>query len=419
MKCQLLMTGNELITGVTTDTNATWMAERLHTIGITVQKKVTIGDKLSDLEEEIRCAARQCDLLIINGGLGPTVDDLTAQAISKACHSPLQKNPAAEAHIHHWCSQRGITANMANLKQALLPVDAKVIPNTIGSAMGLQLEYDNCLILCTPGVPEEMRVMFDTELLPLLQQKFNHCQQSYIRRLQVFGMGESSIQQKIINAYPQWPAEMELGFRAGFPTLELKLTVAQKELLPMRHEWEKKIRSLLGSVIFGEDSETLATVVIDLLRANNQKLVTAESCTGGLIASMITAIAGASAVYEAGFITYANKIKRDVLNVDQNSLDQYGAVSEPVVIQMAEGALKKSNADYVIAVSGIAGPDGGSTEKPVGTIWIAWGREAQLKTQKLFYRGERKMFQMMVAACSLDLIRRELLGITEKPRYFP
>lgn len=418
MKCQLLMTGNELMTGITVDTNATWIAEKLLSIGINVVKKVTIGDNLAFLEKEIRDAVDRYDLLIINGGLGPTVDDLTAQALAAACHSSLVKHPIAEAHIHDWCSRRGITANAANLKQAVLPTTADIIPNALGSAVGIQLEHQGCLILCTPGVPTEMRAMFDQEILPLLLERFKDCERSYIRRLQTFGMGESAIQQKILTEYPQWPSEIELGFRAGFPTLEIKLTVHRAEDLPLRDVWEKKLRVLLGSVIFGHEYETLPTVIVNLLQERKKKLVTAESCTGGLIASMITAVPGASQVFEAGFVTYANDIKYRLLDVDQTTLEKQGAVSESVVIQMAKGALEKSGSDYVIAVSGIAGPDGGSIEKPVGTIWIAWGSKEQLKSQKLFYPGERKMFQMIVATYGLDLIRRELLGITEKPRYF-
>lgn len=418
MKCQLLMTGNELMTGVTVDTNAAWIAEKLFSIGIDVNKKVTIGDQLSDLEREIQQATEDSDLLIINGGLGPTVDDLTAQALASACHRTLVKNNLAEQHIYHWCSERGVIPNAANLKQAILPTDADIIPNAIGSAVGIRLNYKNCLVLCTPGVPREMRNMFEQEILPFLLLTFKGCAGSYIRRLQIFGMGESAIQQKIINEYSQWPSAIELGFRAGFPTLEVKLTVHSTEDLPIRDIWEKKLRTLLGSVIFGQEQDTLPKVLIDLLKEKNKRLVTAESCTGGLMASLITAIPGASQVFEAGFVTYSNVIKHRVLGVEQQALDEYGAVCETVVIQMAKGALEKSGADYVIAVSGIAGPDGGSTEKPVGTVWVAWGEKAQLKSQEIFYPSERKMFQLFIAACGLDLIRRELSGITERPRYF-
>jgi len=417
LRCQLLMTGNELMTGVTVDSNSAFIAEQLHDIGISVSKKVTVGDCLVDLEREISDACNNNQLLLINGGLGPTDDDLTARALARVCEQPLVNHADAEQHVRQWCTKRGITANNANLKQALLPRDAQIIPNSAGSAVGIRLKHKQCLILCTPGVPTEMRLMLQQEITPFLRKKFPDCRQQFIKRLQVFGMGESSIQQKVHNEIPDWPPEVELGFRAGMPTLEVKLTVREKNQIPLRDQYEHRLRALLGAQIFGEDNETLPSIVIDLLKKQQKKMVTAESCTGGLIASMITSIAGSSKVFEAGFITYSNEIKHRVLNVNTQTLLDQGAVSEAVVLQMAHGALEKTDADYVISVSGIAGPDGGTEEKPVGTVWLAWGEKEKMKTHKLFYPAERKYFQLIVAAYALDLIRRELLCITERPRY--
>jgi len=411
------MTGNELMTGVTIDSNSAFIAEHLHDIGISISKKVTVGDCLADLEREIRDACNNNQLLLINGGLGPTDDDLTARALASVCEQPLVNHADAEQHVRQWCAQRGISANNANLKQALLPRDAQIIPNSAGSAVGIHLIHKQCLVLCTPGVPTEMRLMMQQEIIPLLQKLFPDCHQQFIKRLQVFGMGESSIQQKVHNEIPDWPPEVELGFRAGMPTLEVKLTVRDKSRIPLRDQYEQRLRALLGAQIFGEGNETLPSAVIDLLKNQHKKLVVAESCTGGLIASLITSIAGSSKVFEAGFVTYSNEIKHRVLNVDSQTLQDQGAVSEAVVLQMAHGALEKANADYVISVSGIAGPDGGTEEKPVGTVWVAWGEKEKIKTHKFFYPAERKYFQLIVAAYALDLIRRELLKISERPRY--
>ena len=422
MKCQLLMTGNELMSGVTIDSNSSWMAEQLLDIGIGVDKKVTVGDQLEDLQREIRDAIAHHDLLIINGGLGPTVDDLTAQALAEVCQQALRMHPAAEQHVQQWCQQRGVHANAANLKQALLPAEAEIIPNGSGSAVGIQLQHNRCLVLCTPGVPTEMKQMMEQSILPFLQKRLQArgagYRQPYIKRLQVFGMGESAIQQKIHNEYPDWPSAVALGFRAGFPTLEVKLTVYHADDLPLRQQVETRLRALLGTVIFGEGAQNLAGAVIELLRQRQQRITVAESCTGGLIASQLTAVAGASQVFDAGFVTYSDKMKQAMLGVDPLALQQHGAVSEIVVQQMLAGALQRSSADYGIAVSGIAGPDGGSAEKPVGTVWIAWGQSQHIKTRQLCYPAERKIFQAIVAAYGLDLIRRELEGITEAPRYF-
>ena len=417
MRCQLLMTGNELMTGITIDSNSAFIAEQLHGIGITVQKKVTVGDALQDLNDEIHQACQHCDLLIINGGLGPTDDDLTAQALAAASGQQLQQHPQALQHIHNWCSKRGISANLANLKQALLPQSASIIHNRIGSAVGIKMSIGQCLVLCTPGVPSEMHAMLTEEILPLLQAHFPESHSNFVKRLQVFGMGESTIQQKVHDNITDWPRKIELGFRAGFPTLEVKLTVKSRSDLSLRDQYENKLRQLLGACCFGEEQDTLASVVVRAFAQQQKVLVAAESCTGGLIASQITAIAGASKIFEAGFVTYSNKIKESILHVNHQTLLDHGAVSEETVRQMARGALEQSQADYVIAVTGIAGPDGGTDDKPVGTVWLAWGKREQQQCKKLFIPAERIQFQQLVAAYSLDLLRRDLLGITEQPRY--
>lgn len=412
------MTGNELMTGVTIDSNSAFIAEQLNSLGLKVHKIVTVGDNLPVLVDEIKEAVDLADILIINGGLGPTVDDLTAEALARACEQDLIHHPRAETHVRNWCAQRNIVPNDANLKQAILPATARIIPNSIGSAVGIEVNHRGCFVFCTPGVPNEMRAMMTDSIIPTIQKQFPDSRQHFIKRLQIFGIGESGIQQKIHSELANWPQEIELGFRAGMPTLELKLTVHDKLDIPLRDIWEQKVRNLLGSVVFGEGADTLASVVVNRLKEAGQTVTVAESCTGGLIASQLTAIPGASAVFEAGFVTYANTAKTAILGVRAESLEKYGAVSEQVVREMAIGALERTSADYVVAVSGIAGPDGGTAEKPVGTIWIAWGGRFDIKVRKLFYPAERRFLQALVSAYALDLIRREVLGITEMPRYF-
>lgn len=416
--CHLLMTGNELMTGVTIDSNSAYIAEQLNSIGLAVHKMVTVGDSLQVLAREMQAAIAEADILVINGGLGPTVDDLTAEALALTCQQPLVKHPRAETHVRNWCAQRNMVPNEANLKQAILPASARIIPNPVGSAVGIEMTHGKCQIFCTPGVPAEMRAMMAESIIPNLRNTFPDSPQHFIKRLQVFGIGESGIQQKIRNELPPWPEEIELGFRAGMPSLELKLTVYHQHHLDLRDEWEQKVRQLLGSVIFGEESDTLASVVVKTLKQLKQTVTVAESCTGGLIASQITGIPGSSAIFGAGFVTYSNEAKHTLLGVRRESLARDGAVSESVVREMAASALERSGADLVVAVSGIAGPDGGTADKPVGTIWLAWGTQKEIKARKLFYPAERRFLQSLVAAYALDLIRREALGITDLPRYF-
>jgi len=239
-----------------------------------------------------------------------------------------------------------------------------------------------------------------------------------VQRFTLFGVGESGLQQKISDAIPDWPADVELGFRVSFPQLELKLSTANAAARDSVKKIWPRIETIIGDCLLGEGATTLPQLLVELLRERGKKITVAESCTGGLIAASLTQIPGASAVFDAGFVTYSNAMKQALLQVDENTLRTDGAVSESVVHEMALGALKHSQADYAIAVSGVAGPDGGTEEKPVGTVWIAWGTADHLKTKRLHVRFKRIDFQKYVTWAGLDLIRRDLLGITGEPNYF-
>ncbi len=423
MIIQLLLTGSEIIAGDTVDSNSATIAQKLLPLDISIHRKVTIGDDLALLVDEIIKLSTDSDVLIINGGLGPTVDDLTAQALAIANGDlPLKLDEQALQHVQQWCEQRGTKINDANKKQAYLPQDSTLIPNPVGSAVGIKLLLNDCLILCTPGVPSEMKLMLDEQIIPMLQQEFSLRGQTHISRLLTFGFGESTVQQLIDNEHGNWPRHIELGFRAGIPLVEVKVTSHAQAHRAEHERWCDKLAEVLGAHVIarvsGSSDISLSSIVIDLLRQQGKSLTTAESCTGGLIASMITETAGASDVFSAGFVTYANDIKEKILGVPGQILEHHGAVSQRVVIAMAAGALEQSSADYAVAVSGIAGPDGGSDDKPVGTVWIAWGSANKLQSKRLRFRYNRKLFQTLVAATCLDLIRRELLGVTESPQYF-
>ncbi|KZX58575.1 damage-inducible protein CinA [Halioglobus sp. HI00S01] len=416
-RVQLLLTGNEIMSGDTVDSNSAMIAQRLATLAMSVYRKVTVGDDVALLKGELAYMTEHADLVIVNGGLGPTVDDLTAEILADVAGVPIAEHPTAVAHLEQWCAGRNLALNTANLKQAMLPAGCEIVDNPIGSAVGFALEINGCRVICTPGVPSELAAMMDIILDQLAAAQDTPVEHD-ILRLQTFGLGESSAQQIIADNIPDWPAEVELGFRAGAPQMEIKLTVSRSTDLPARQRCREQLESLFGEHIIGEGDTLLAERVLELLADRGQTLTTAESCTGGLIASMLTRIPGSSAGFHAGFVTYANDIKASVLGVDEATLATKGAVSEAVVRDMAKGALARSGANYAIAVSGIAGPDGGSEEKPVGTVWLAWGREDNIRTRCLCWPVERTLFQTMVAAAGLDMIRRMLLGIDSEPRYF-
>lgn len=417
MILNLLLTGNELMTGDTVDSNSAMIARYMAAHGWQVKKKLTVGDDLGDLIDALHLLSRDCDVLLVNGGLGPTVDDLTAQALATACDVALAENTIALQHLEQWCARIGIAINAANRKQAILPDGCSIVANPAGTAVGFSMLLDNCRVICTPGVPRELDAMLEQEIMPTLLRDFPSSGAS-VQRFTLFGVGESSLQQKISDTIPDWPGDVDLGFRVSFPQLELKLSIANTQARASIEKIWPRLHAIIGDCLLGEGATTLPQLLVDLLRERSQKITLAESCTGGLIAASITQIPGASAVFDAGFVTYSNAMKQALLQVDAQALVTEGAVSETVVRAMALGALKHSNADYAIAVSGIAGPDGGTAEKPVGTVWIAWGSADNLKTKQLHVRFKRLDFQKYVTWTCLDLIRRDLLGIASEPSYF-
>ncbi|XPF94113.1 CinA family nicotinamide mononucleotide deamidase-related protein [Colwellia sp. RE-S-Sl-9] len=417
---QLLLTGNELINGDVIDTNSAYIAKQLKELGIDVTRRVTIADSLPALVNEIKVMSEIANILIINGGLGPTSDDLTSEALSIAANLSLEENSQAIKHLQQWAEKRELTLDKANLKQALLPETCNIINNRTGSAVGIHLKLNNCDIFCTPGVPSELKIMLNEEILPQLKSQLPKQEFLHTTRLQTFGIGESKLQMLMEEHLPDLPSNIEVGYRANSPTLELKLTTHTKTAYTLKETWLTKVYQVLNDHILGEikdDDLSLPMCVFQQLLDNKLTITTAESCTGGLIASQITALAGSSQIFEAGYVTYSNKMKTKMLSVPPTTLESYGAVSKETVIAMAQGALKHSNADIAIAVSGIAGPTGGTTEKPTGTVWIAWGDATKMNTQHFIIKGNRNYFQKVVAARSLDLVRRFILKSTSVPLY--
>ena len=418
MKIELLMTGNELMSGVTVDSNSALIARVLEPLGLRIAGKVTVGDDEVRLRAEMLRLADCCDVLLINGGLGPTRDDLTAQVLASAAGVALIEHPEALAQVEAWCRSRGVALNAANRKQAWLPEGATVVPNATGSAPGFRLRIGSCEVVCTPGVPQELRHMLDERIVPWIEETCPQREPLVITRLQLFGIGESALQQRIDAEIPDWPSGVELGFRAGVPTLELKVSSFRRTDEAARIDCEQRLRAMFADHIIGSGDATLQGCVVELLSTSDRRVATAESCTGGMIAALLTAVPGASRVFEAGIVAYSNRMKHLLLGVDEATLDRHGAVSEAVVREMVSGVLARSGADLAVAVSGIAGPAGGSVEKPVGTVWIAWGTPARAQARELYFPVGRHRFQALVAATALDLLRRELLGIGTVPRYF-
>jgi nicotinamide-nucleotide amidase len=424
-RVQLLLTGNELMSGDTVDSNSATIARRLAVLGLAVVRKTTLGDDPKALVAELTAMAGAAEVIIVNGGLGPTVDDLTAAVVAEVAGLPLAEHPEALAHLERWCAGRGLPLDGANRKQALLPAGCAILPNERGSAVGfavdLSVDHGSCRVYCTPGVPGELTTMLEP-VCEDLTARWPGLDAVDILRLQTFGLGESTAQQLIADdaadeGAASWPTAVSLGFRAGAPQLEIKLAVTDPAAGEARDACLARLEALFGDHIIGRGDATLAGVLLDLLRERGLTVTTAESCTGGAIAAALTRIPGSSAGFEAGYVTYSNAIKTRTLGVREASLAAHGAVSEAVVREMAEGALDRSGADLAVSVSGVAGPDGGTPAKPVGTVWLAWGDRERLDTVCLHWPVERTLFQTMVAALALDLLRRRLLGLPPLPHY--
>jgi len=415
MQVALLLTGNELMSGDTVDSNSSRIALALGAHKIGVGKKITVGDDPALLSNSLMDLCASADVVIINGGLGPTEDDLTAELVAEVAGQALVNHPRAIEHLEEWCERRGLELNASNLKQALLPEGADLVANPIGSAVGFALEVNGALVITTPGVPVELTAMLP-EICDRIATRVGGGT-AFIRRLQTFGIGESTIQELVNARTDDWPNGVTLGFRSGLPQLELKLQVDDASLLDNRDDAEDLLHELIGDHIIGYDDEQLAMSLQRALLDRQMSVTAAESCTGGLIASLITREAGSSQVFGSGFVTYSNVAKHSVLGVAEASLAQHGAVSEPVVLAMLTGALDKSGADIGIAVSGIAGPGGGSDDKPVGTVWVAWGTKAHHRAIRLQVPGSRERFQILVAAIGLDIMRRQVLELPPIPHY--
>lgn len=413
---QLLLTGDELMSGDTVDSNSALIAQHLQPMGLTPRRRVTLGDDKQRLINELKAMSRVADAVIVNGGLGPTIDDLTAEIVAEVAGMPLREHAQALSELALWCEWRGLELNAANRKQAQLPEGCTLLHNPVGSAPGFCVMVGSCLIVCTPGVPGELRAML-SGLGERLAEHLPTPAPRHVLRLQTFGLGESSAQQMIRDQFPDWPEEVTLSFRAGAPQLEIKLTVASAGQLPLRDACRRRLDELFGDHILGENDTRLAARVIELARERGLRISCAESCTGGTIAAMITQIPGSSDVFPGSFVTYSNTLKEKLLGVSPQTLQHHGAVSEETVREMVTGALAGAEADLAVAVSGIAGPGGGSDNKPVGLVWLAWGSRNQIDAICLQWPVERQLFQTMVAAAALDMLRRRLQGIDSQPHY--
>jgi nicotinamide-nucleotide amidase len=401
--------GNELLSGRTVDTNAAYIAGQLRTVGIPVVGVYEVADEEPTIRRKLALALEEADVLVITGGLGPTDDDLTRQAIAGLLGVELVLREDLLENLRRFFERRGVEMPEKNRVQACLPLGATAIENERGTAPGIRAEIDGKVLYALPGVPGEMRHMLDTRILPELRGLAAD-QAIAVRRLRCFGAGESTVAEMIGDAMRRGRNPLvNCTVHAGVITLEVVATAAeqaQAEVLAAREE--KSLRAMLGDLVYGTGDQTLAQVVGEHLAQMGKTLALAESCTGGLVAAMITEIPGSSRYFTYGWVTYSNQAKNTELQVPLEIIDKYGAVSEPVAGAMAQGARQRAGADYALAITGIAGPGGGSELKPVGLVYIAMDSRDGADTSRYVFSSDRSAVRLRAAQMALNKLRLKL-----------
>ena len=407
MKIAILTIGDELLNGDLADTNTATIARRLFTESLPVHEAATTGDRETDIAAALQRLAASHEAVVVTGGLGPTEDDRTAKAAAIACKRPLVLNDKALQQIRERFRSMQRRMHPANEKQAMLPGRSTVIANRNGTAPGFHLRHHEAELFFLPGVPREMLAMLDEYVVPLLLERCPDrpllCQQT----ITVLGLPEPEVEARIISG--SLPEGVELAFNVELPAVQVKLRASGKDARKLLDRAEVVVRRSLGEHIVCFGDETLAEATVKHLKSAGLSLALAESCTGGLVAKLLTDQAGASSFLERSVVTYANSAKIDCLHVPADILEQQGAVSEACAAAMARGVKTASRTDIGLAVTGIAGPDGGTDEKPVGTVFMAITGPYGERVERFLFPGNREQVRMRTACIALDWLRRQAL----------
>jgi len=409
----LINIGDELLIGQVINTNAAFIGQQMAAAGLPMTETLTIGDEGEVIRQSIENALQKTNLVILTGGLGPTRDDITKKVICNIFGRELVLDDATLKQVTKMFAARGMELTDTNREQALVPEGCTVLTNTLGTAPGLWLEKEGKVLISLPGVPFEMEKLIRDEVLPRLATLDTQRNLIRYRVLQCTGISESNLSDKLTEYENQLPENLKLAYLPKPGVIRLRLTcegtdeAAMNKLLDEQFE---KLQFVAGEYVFANQDIEIQEVISKLLTNTDKKIATAESCTGGLIASLITSVPGSSNYFEGTLVSYSNEVKRDLLNVREDNLKRHGAVSEQVVSDMALNAMGLFDVDYTVATSGIAGPDGGTAEKPVGTVWIAVATPIRLVT-KLFHFGShtgRKQIAERAAQAALNMLRIEI-----------
>lgn len=423
MIAEVLTIGDELLRGEIVDSNKAFLAERLLRLDLETRWFASVRDDPADMREAYLRAAERSDVVLVSGGLGPTRDDLTIAVLAEAFGRKLVLHEPSLESIRAFFAQFGREMAKTNEKQAWFPDGAEVLPNPIGTAPGCMLETGQGVFFCLPGVPRELERMMDEQVMPRLAARARPPGGGVVRAtlLRTFGMGESTLDDELGDLARDDPT-VTLGFRTAFPDNYLRpvtLGATAEEAEAKLATICEAIRRRLGPLVYGEGADaTLERVVVEGLAAAGRTLAAAESCTGGLLAERLTSVPGSSKVFSGGVVAYANAAKEALLDVPGELLAREGAVSEGVALAMAEGARRRFGSDLAVSTTGISGPEGGTPEKPVGTVWVGFASAEGAEAQEFLFPFDRLRHRLVTTQVGLDWVRRTLAGETRvAPRY--
>lgn len=416
MVVELISVGTELLLGNIVNTNARYLSEKCAMLGLSVYYQTTVGDNRERMAGVIKTALDRADMIILNGGLGPTEDDITKEVCAEVMGTRLVEAPSVKAHLEEWYKLR-MKSELpeSNWGQALVPEEAVIFENHNGTAPGLAVEKDGKIAILLPGPPGEMYPMFEEQVCPYIQGKQSGIIRSQM--IKICGFGESKVEEMLLDLIDS-QTNPTIATYAKTKEVHIRVTAraetdedAKKILKPV----VKEIKKRFGNAVYTTDeNETLEDVVVRLLTKYDLTVTTAESCTGGLLAGRLVNVPGASEVFRQGFITYSNKAKRKQLDVSKTTLRKYGAVSEQTAKEMATGGVFATDADICIAVTGVAGPDGGTLEKPVGLVYIACYMKDSVQVEEYHFNGNREKVREQTVVQALDLLRRSVLSHYKK-----
>lgn len=403
-KVKIIAIGNELLRGDIVDTNSAWLATALNHIGFSLGSASLCSDNIDEIAKELEQASSKNDLILTTGGLGPTADDLTRDAVASFLGVELKKSDESLARLEANAKSRGRKLHASGHRQAYFPEGAEVFINTIGTADAFLVKKEKSVVASLPGVPKEMKLFFERDLKPWLINYYPDVHKVYAQHLRVFGLSESYLGTVVEGC--DLDENVDISYRASFPEIKISFFSANQEATELAH---RRVKEAIGDeFIFTEsENEHLSETLFKLLKGKTLSL--AESCSGGKIADRIVSTPGASEVLLASIVSYSNDAKEKFLGVRSETLKHYGAVSAEVAKEMAEGIRERTGSDYAISVTGIAGPEGGSEDKPVGSVWIGLASKGKTEAHYFCYKNERNAFRVYVATLALDLLRRLIL----------